>query len=56
MRFDDTPTLLERFISRPQTLKDVGEAGCVMVSEQFSDRAMAAAYEERYAEQVWKSR
>jgi glycosyltransferase involved in cell wall biosynthesis len=54
--FFDTPGLLEQFISRPQALKDVGEAGRIMVSEQFSDDAMAAAYENLYAEQVSKSR
>jgi glycosyltransferase involved in cell wall biosynthesis len=52
----DTPGLLEQFISRRQALKDVGEAGHAMVSEQFSDHAMAAAYEKLYAEQVARSR
>jgi hypothetical protein len=57
MRFlYDTPGLLEQFISRPQALKDVGEAGRVMVTEQFSDHAMAAAYEMLYAEQLARSR
>jgi glycosyltransferase involved in cell wall biosynthesis len=54
--FYDTPGLLEQFICRPQALKDVGEAGLAMVSEQFSDHAMAAAYEKLYAEQVARSR
>jgi hypothetical protein len=50
------PGLLEQFISRPQALKDVGETGRVMVSEQFSDHARAAAYEMVFAEQVARSR
>jgi glycosyltransferase involved in cell wall biosynthesis len=54
--FFDTPGLLEQLIARPQTLNEVGEAGRVMVSEQFSDNAMAAAYEELYAEQVARRR
>ena len=54
--FYETPGLLEQFISHPRALNDVGEAGRVMVSEKFSDLAMAAAYEKLYTEQAARSR
>jgi glycosyltransferase involved in cell wall biosynthesis len=54
--FYDTPGQLEHLISRPQALRDIGEAGRVLVSEQFSDHAMAASYEKLYGEQRASSR
>jgi glycosyltransferase involved in cell wall biosynthesis len=50
--FYDTPGLLEHIMSRPQELRSIGEAGRVMVTQQFSDDAMAAGYEKLYAEQI----
>jgi glycosyltransferase involved in cell wall biosynthesis len=52
----DTTELLEEFISRPRALEDVGEAGRLIVTERFSDHAMAAAYEKLYAEYIARQR
>lgn len=50
--FYDDPGRLEYFICDPQALREVGEAARVLVSERFSDHAMAASYEKLYAEQM----
>lgn len=53
--FYDTPGVLEDIISRREDLSRVGEAGRIMVTEQFSDTAMAAAYERLYAAEIASS-
>jgi len=50
--FYDDPGRLEYFICHPQALKEIGEAARVLVSERFSDLAMAASYEKLYTEQM----
>ena len=53
--FYDDPGRLEHFICHPQALREVGEAARVLVSERFSDHAMAASYEKLYTEQMASS-
>lgn len=47
--FYDRDGRLEHYIAHPQELGEIGKAGRVMVTEQFSDTAMAAGYERLYA-------
>jgi len=50
--FYDDSGRLQYFICHPQALKEIGEAARVLVSERFSDHAMAASYEKLYTEQM----
>jgi glycosyltransferase involved in cell wall biosynthesis len=43
---------LEQAVARPQALREVGEAARILMNERFSDRAMAASYEELYIRQM----
>lgn len=45
----DRDDRLEHYIVHPQELGEIGKAGRVMVTQQFSDTAMAAGYERLYA-------
>jgi glycosyltransferase involved in cell wall biosynthesis len=47
--FYDRDDRLEHYIVHPQELGEIGKAGRVMVTQQFSDTAMAAGYERLYA-------
>lgn len=47
--FYDRDDRLEHYIAHPQELGEIGKAGRVMVTQQFSDTAMAAGYERLYA-------
>lgn len=49
--YDDAGRL-EHLICQPRGLKEVGEAARILASVRFSDQAMAASYEELYAEQM----
>lgn len=48
----DDPGQQDHLIGRLQALKEIGEAARVLMDAQFSDRAMAASYEELYARQM----
>lgn len=50
--FYDRDGRLEHLIARSQELGAIGEAGRVMVTQQFADTAMAAGYEKLYAGEV----
>ena len=50
--FYDDPGRLEHFICHPKALREVGEAARVLMSERFSDHAMAASYEKLYTDQM----
>jgi len=52
MAFCDDPGRLEYFVCHPPALREVGEAARALVSERFSDHAMAASYEKLYTEQM----